>query len=227
MNVRSSEHRVEGLARMSENTRAAESRAVPRARRWILGKRRRFLVPGSYQMRAILGAAGLSVLLLAILDFTIWRLQQARSEKVLAAAPELTRLINAQDAMQFGLILLASAVGLLAVVAIVLFESHKTAGPIYSLKNVLRWMAEHGTGVRVKFRKDDHFQDLAEAFNAMTQSLEDRSSERAGKIALVASSLRQAAKEIAEGTLDDVGARERIQSLASDLDRVKDSLAHG
>lgn len=47
------------------------------------------------------------------------------------------------------------------------FMSHKIAGPVYKLKKYLRYVAETGDlGEKLKFRKNDHFKELAEDYNS-------------------------------------------------------------
>lgn len=50
--------------------------------------------------------------------------------------------------------------------------SNRIAGPIYNLRNTIRKISTGDTEVRpLKFRKNDFWDDLPEAFNAMTERL--------------------------------------------------------
>src|SRR5438093_9429847 len=149
MDRRSEERRQESSGPGETERRSADRRTGPSTRRGILGQRTRFLVPGAYQLRAIGGVVGLCLLLLFILDFTIYRFQKMNSDKILQVAPELARLLSAQDRAQMWLVVLASTVGLLAVAAIAMFETHKTAGPLFSLHRTLVRAATEGGPLRV------------------------------------------------------------------------------
>ena len=49
--------------------------------------------------------------------------------------------------------------------------SHRFAGPIFSLRRAIRGVAEGETPRKMKFRKHDFWQDLAEDYNAMLTKL--------------------------------------------------------
>src|SRR4029453_4319959 len=86
-----SSHASASAAPMPQAAAGAESLS------WWSIRRRRYLINGPQQIRAVLGVAGLSVLFLAALDLTLYKLQQARSEQMITIAPELTRLFAEQD----------------------------------------------------------------------------------------------------------------------------------
>jgi hypothetical protein len=188
-------------------------------RRTGLRPRRRFRVPGPYELRAILGVSGLFAVVLAILDVALYRLQQARSEKALQVAPELSRLIVGQDRMEMGLIVLASAVGLLAVVLIVMFESNHTARPLENLKRTMQKFVEQGGGLRARFRREDHFHDVAHAFNALAASVERQAQENAARAALAAAALRRIVHEAGDASRSS-GLAERLGRVADELDQI-------
>lgn len=208
-----------------EAMRAAQLGITPETRRGILGKRRRFIIPGSYQSRAILGVAGLCLVLLVVLDVTLYMLQKANSASVMAAAPELAPMILEQDRSQMLFVLLASAVGLLAVVSLVLFESHKAAGPLYNLRNTMVRVKQEGHPIRVKFRTDDHFKDLEIAYNDMMASFETRSNHRAERAARIARAMRDAAQYMPSPASGASSASEKLMSLAAEVEGLKDELS--
>ena len=52
-----------------------------------------------------------------------------------------------------------------------LLETHKAAGAVFKIKTYLSRVAEGDLRSRVKLRKKDHFQDVADEFNAMADTL--------------------------------------------------------
>ncbi|HOD41746.1 MAG TPA: HAMP domain-containing protein, partial [Candidatus Wallbacteria bacterium] len=52
------------------------------------------------------------------------------------------------------------------------FVSHKIAGPVYRLEESAKIIASGDFSRRIKLRQGDELQDLADAFNTMTESLD-------------------------------------------------------
>ncbi|MEW6686029.1 MAG: HAMP domain-containing protein [Candidatus Edwardsbacteria bacterium] len=57
---------------------------------------------------------------------------------------------------------------------LVIFISHRIAGPIYRLKQSMEKVGEGDFSVRLKFRKTDEIQDVADSFNKMVERLEEK-----------------------------------------------------
>lgn len=84
--------------------------------------------------------------------------------------PELTKLDSIRSEMTNLLILLQA--GFLGVTFLVsIFISHRIAGPLYKLSKSFSDAAAGNTHQRLKFRKSDHFQELAEGYNHMMDEL--------------------------------------------------------
>lgn len=198
-----------------------------RNRSWWSIRRRRFIINGPHQIRAVIWIAGLSTLFLAALDLTLYQLQKARTEQMIAIAPELSRLFSAQDKGLMTTVYLGSFVALLAVVAITLFETHRTAGPLYALRRGIERLGQDGPAVRVRFRKEDHFPELETAFNETTRALHDRAQARA----LDAHRLSQDIKEIANRImtpLPDVRVvSEALRQLAEQAETLEKDIRRG
>ena len=64
--------------------------------------------------------------------------------------------------------------------------SHRFAGPIFRLRNVIRSMAEGEPFKPVKFRDMDFWQDLADDFNTMIERVGSQSSDAGGSPAIEA-----------------------------------------
>lgn len=59
----------------------------------------------------------------------------------------------------------------LILAAIVIFISHKIAGPLYRLKMYMDKVSKGDLSVKLKFRDHDEIHDVAESFNDMVESL--------------------------------------------------------
>jgi nitrogen fixation/metabolism regulation signal transduction histidine kinase len=55
-----------------------------------------------------------------------------------------------------------------------LFVSHRTAGPMHHLCQAMEKVRRGDLSVRIKFRKNDEFQGVAETFNKMVEGLKDK-----------------------------------------------------
>lgn len=64
-----------------------------------------------------------------------------------------------------------SAVFILAVAAIGMFVSHRTAGPLYHFKRVFNDIKAGKRDARIRLRPGDDFRDVADSFNQMMDSL--------------------------------------------------------
>lgn len=206
----------------SSSTTAVEA---PKARElWILGRRRRFLVPGSYQWRGLALLGGLTLLLLAALDAALIALVRSGSSQVLQAAPELRHLVLGQDRDLLQLIVAGSIVTLVGVLLVGLLESHRTAGPIYNLSRALQRYPLDGPRTRLKLRKDDHFRELERAFNKMAGDLEARSLARVSELARITSRLQQAADGLTRPGGYDAETQGTLRSLAFDLHKLGEDI---
>jgi methyl-accepting chemotaxis protein len=190
----------------------------------ILGRRRRFLVPGSYQWRSLALLGGLTLLLLAALDMALFALVRSGSSQVLQAAPELRALVLGQDRDLLQLVLAGSVVTLFGVLLVGLLESHRTAGPIYNLTRALERYPLDGPRTRLKLRKDDHFRDLERSFNKMAAELEARSLARVAELARITSRLQQAADGLTRPGGYDAETQGTLRSLAFDLHKLGEDI---
>ena len=64
--------------------------------------------------------------------------------------------------------------GSLLIGGLSLFASHRIAGPIFRLNKSLKQLAKGHYDERLSFRKHDYFQEIAENFNTMAESFEQK-----------------------------------------------------
>ena len=190
----------------------------------ILGRRRRFLVPGTYQWRSLALLGGFTLLLLAALDAALVALVRTGSAQVLQVAPELRDLVLGQDRDLVQLIFAGSLITFVGVLAVGLLETHRTAGPIYNLARVLERYPQDGPRTRVKLRKDDHFQELERSFNKMAGDLEARSLARVAELARITSRLQQAADGLTRPGGYDAETQTQLRTLAFDLHKLGEDI---
>ena len=206
----------------SSSTRAVEEGG--RREFWILGRRRRFLVPGVYQWRSLALLGGLTLLLVAALDAALIVLVETGSAHVLQIAPELRTFVSGQDRDMERLIVLGSMVTFIGVLLIGLLETHRTAGPVFNLTRALERFPIDGVRTRLKFRKDDHFPELEQAFNKMAADMEARALARVAELARITSRLQQAADGLTRPGGYDAEAQATLRTLAFDLHKLGEDI---
>lgn len=188
---------------------------------WLLGRRRRFIVPGPYQVRSILNISALAVVLITAFNIVFYELIKMQSAQAVQVAPELAHVIRGQDGYQMELMVLGSIVAFLGIVATVLFETHKTAGPLFNLVQTMQKLSDQGPSVRVRFRKEDHFREVEAAFNAMATSLEAQSLRRGEELVRMSEAIRREAESLAAGGASTGEIVSRLNALAADLAQIE------
>ena len=85
-------------------------------------------------------------------------------------APALVALREARyDVTIFFLVMIVVTLGISFLLAI--FHSHKIAGPLYKLRISMVAMQQGVLDHHIRFRTQDNFQELADGFNSMTDSI--------------------------------------------------------
>lgn len=138
----------------------------------LLWRRRRFVVDPRPQLRASAMVGGLVLLLLVLLDASLILAGARGRETALRVAPELADVLRAQDRVEVALLSAISVVFLIGVVVVGLLETHRTAGAAYAIERALDRLAAGGLSARVRLRRSDNLQALAEAFNRAASRLE-------------------------------------------------------
>jgi signal transduction histidine kinase len=72
------------------------------------------------------------------------------------------------------IVALAVLVMLCVTLLYMILISHRTAGPLYSLKKAMERIGEGDFSVRLKFRKNDEVHDVAVVFNKMVENLKKK-----------------------------------------------------
>ncbi len=131
-------------------------------------KRRIFLIKRGLQFR-YMGVIFVAMLLVAMIVgwtvyFSIWKDISDPTKKY----DELVEVFK-----QGNQVLLARMVFIAIIICFLsVFVSHKIAGPVYRLEESVKTIASGDFSRRIKLRQGDELQDLADAFNTMTESLD-------------------------------------------------------
>jgi len=153
--------------------------APPRALGLLLGRRRTIVVDSRYQLRVAGMAAGLmlggALLFAAAIHLEIVRLH----EIVSLHDPEIARAL--QDRGSIDLVLMAAlGVGLmLGAFLLALLETHRVAGPAYSLRRALARIQAGDYTTPVQVRRGDRLDALAASLNEVRETLAKGTAEEA------------------------------------------------
>jgi len=226
MDRRNQDRRRTNEATANDDRRGESRRTGPATRRGYYSLRLKFLVPGTYQVRTIFAVAGLAALLIGIIDVVIYALQEAQTQRILEilGSRRAAEIFASQDRMQMLLVLLGSITAVVAVVAIALFRTHRTAGPLFNLRKTMEIVTQEDRSLHVQFRKGDHFQDLSEAFNRMVDRLDERANAKSARVALLAESLRRTGEDLREGRMSAGESSARMEGFSVELERLRDDL---
>ncbi len=136
---------------------------------------RNFLISPSYQFRFIFWAVFACLCL--IFYFTAILYSSIRQYH-LAIMTDLPPAMSTDLEIRYSAIIARLSAGSLTILVICVVVgvviSHKTAGPLYQLRNVFDKVLSGDLAARVKFRKEDEFPELAESFNAMMDEVQKK-----------------------------------------------------
>jgi signal transduction histidine kinase len=136
--------------------------------------RRNFLIDRRSQIRAALLSSGTVLILLVLLNLSLYSSRQRANDQVLANAPQLAQMLESQSRLETVLLLTSSLVLLVGVFVVTILETHKTAGAAFNVQRHLERVRLGEYQTRVRLRQDDTLLHVGETFNAMTRALESR-----------------------------------------------------
>ena len=138
-------------------------------------RRRRFVVMPRFQIGAALRVSFFVLLYSAVLGFLIFFPMQ---QELTAVAPLDKQALIADQILELhfrvwpGIAMVGILVGLHTI-----FLSHRIAGPIYRIEQVIRMMAAGDYSQRISLRRTDRWHEFAEAINALGEHLDQRRSD--------------------------------------------------
>jgi sensor histidine kinase YesM len=135
-------------------------------------KRRIFLINKPFQLRFSFYVCSWLFALSAVYPLILTSLfdQLIRYAALDPHGPALEQLKQGrQDVLWLLVFLQLSFLGITFLISI--FTSHRIAGPLYKLDKFMREAASGHPQPKIQFRKNDHFENLAESYNAMMATL--------------------------------------------------------
>lgn len=133
---------------MTPDASSQASRAVD-ASAALPDRRRKVLVDTRYQLRAGMVVGLVAFVLLLLVNLSLMT-----------------------DGAPWILLLGGSAVLLGGIVLVGVVEAHRTAGAAFAIRRTVDALAAGTHGARVRLRRGDHLQDLAEAINRLAERLD-------------------------------------------------------
>ncbi|MBW1701681.1 MAG: methyl-accepting chemotaxis protein [Deltaproteobacteria bacterium] len=138
-------------------------------------KRRHFFVKKEYQFKFILKfcliiLVGSIISTGLVLLFSRGTLTSSFEHSKLVVTNTATAILPAVILTNIITILIIS----LATIVVVLFISHKIAGPLFRFEKELKEIGEGDLTKVIRLRKKDQITDMAESLNSMTSNLRDR-----------------------------------------------------
>lgn len=136
--------------------------------------RRRYLIDSKRQLTTTFLTTGMVALLLIVVNIGFGLLRSSQRDYLSAVAPHLEPVLEQQD-QRFSVAMVAiSVVLVLAVAAVTIVRTHRTAGAVYAVRLRLERLRDGDLQIRLKLRQNDNLQDLEGPFNEMVASLRER-----------------------------------------------------
>jgi hypothetical protein len=135
----------------------------------MTNKRKVFLINPPFQLAFMAWMVGISFAVIAVFYGANWYFFEKFWEQGVAlglpADHVFFEFLRDQRREMFWIFMATSSVVFATVCSIGLILSHRVAGPLYRLKKHILMVADGETTDDVKFRKGDHFLEVASAYN--------------------------------------------------------------
>jgi uncharacterized SAM-binding protein YcdF (DUF218 family) len=126
------------------------------------------VVDARYQLRAGVLVGSVAIVLLVLLNVSLYLQRQAEGTAAAAMRP----LFAGQDRSSWVLLLVGSAVFLGGVSLIGLLESHRTAGASFAIRRAVEAIRDGKSQIRIRLRRGDQLQDLARSVNQLAETID-------------------------------------------------------
>jgi len=183
-------------------------------------RRRRFLVMPRFQIGLALRVSFFVLLYSAALGFLIFSPMQ---QELTGAVPFDKQAWVADQILELhfrvwpGIALVGILVGFHTI-----FTSHRIAGPIYRIDQVIRAITAGDYSQRIRLRRTDRWQEFAGAVNALGEQLDQRSSESLSLLRQAQETLKKAQ----EGSIPEE-VRNRLKESLRGLEEAEEHLTIG
>lgn len=185
----------------------------------IFGRRRRLLVHRRFQMHAALrGLIGTGVLV-TILSFVLYEVNEETSRDLVQMAPFMKAQLDRSDRITLFSLILGSLVFLAGVFFLELVESHRTAGAMLNLRRRLEELRSGRLAAHLKLRRNDSFPELDKAFNEAAASLRARAEGEMAALARLSALTAELLKDMDHGNL--ARSRSHSETLRRSLEEMR------
>lgn len=140
---------------------------------FLIPRRRCYIVNWRYQLRASLFSVCFALVLLTLVNLNVYFTNKAGTESILVVNPELRASLEVKDHGQVVDLALGSAVVILAVFALAIFQTHKTAGAAFSLRRTLCQLRDGRYDSSPRLRRDDNLQELLGPIHDLARALRE------------------------------------------------------
>lgn len=140
-------------------------------------KRSRYLIATGFQLRFVglilLFMVGTAIVSAFTIYYYIWMLLGDKLANVYPQGRLVQILNSANIALAIRMFIIMPFVAVLAV-----FLSHRIAGPLYRIKKTIQEVAAGDYSMRLRLRKTDELQDLADEINKLLEVLDQKNSKK-------------------------------------------------
>lgn len=157
-------------------------------------QRRLLLINKPFQLRFAFFVVSWMIALSVTYPMIIYELfeMMGRLLTKLAVDPTLGEQLLSKKSDVIGLLVLLQVAVMSVMFLVSIFLSHRIAGPIYKLSRSMELARDGKLDGPIYFRKNDHFQELAELFNSLLARWTDRLKARDSGIQMAIKSLESA-----------------------------------
>jgi len=187
-------------------------------------RRKIYLVKTKFQLKytgiIILFMFGVAALSAYTVYYTGWLMMGER----LAYIYPQGRLVSIMGGINKTLLLrLLLVTPIVAFIAILL--SHRVAGPLFRIERFLKSVAKGNLGMKLRLRREDELQDLAEAINEMTNDLSNRLQVMRKVVNMADLDIENLSNSVGSGQLDAKGVKSKVQELEKKIRDLHDHLS--
>ncbi len=187
-------------------------------------KRTRYLVKTGFQLKYV----GLILLFMFVVAwlvgvtiyYTGWFLMGEKLANVYPQGRLVAIMATINTRLAVRLLLITPLVILVSI-----FLSHKIAGPIYRIEKFLKSIANGDLSAKLRLRKNDELQDLADAINEMTNDLENRVNKLKGLVNMTNLELEKLKIALGMEAPDMNSVKAEVEDLAKSIKDLDDHLS--
>ncbi len=185
-------------------------------------KRKNYFIDKAFQSEFILKFCGLVILGSVLFGVILYMF----SKSALTTSFENSRLVikSTADYIFPGLLfggLLAALFTAIAAGAVVMFMTHRIAGPMYRFEKYINDIGSGKLYSDLKIRQKDQFQNMAGAFNKMTGDLK----RGLGEVNIVSAKLDKLIEELSDSSTREILLKEDIKRIVGELKKDKQNLS--